>query len=129
MTKIILTSIVCLALTACASGSKNITSSYVSPFQYSAYDCDQLSGEAHRINAQASALARILDDTERNDRAISAGIAAYLVSTVFLGLPEALSVAATFLGGNKQQEAEYAHLKGWQDAIQETVLMKKCKGS
>jgi starvation-inducible outer membrane lipoprotein len=38
MTKIILTSIVCLVLTACVSGSKNITSSYISPLQYSAYD-------------------------------------------------------------------------------------------
>ena len=31
-------SVVCLALTACVSGSKNITSSYISPLQYSAYD-------------------------------------------------------------------------------------------
>ena len=125
MTKIILTSIVCLALTACASGSKKITSSHVSPLEYSAYDCDQLSTEAHKINVRASALAGKLDDAEKNDRLITASIPVVLLFSGRFDLP---TLVVAFLGGNKQQEAEYAHLKGEQDAIQQAAIMKKCKG-
>ena len=128
MTKIILTSIICLVLTACASGSKSITSSYVSPLQYSVYDCDQLRSEAHRIDVRVSRLAGILDDAEQNDRLITTAMTVVLLSTVFLGWSLA-AVGAVFLGGYKQQEAEYAHLKGGQDAIQQTSIMNKCKGS
>ena len=128
MTKIILTTIVCLALTACVSGSKNITSSYVSPLQYSAYDCDQLRSEANRTDARTSELAGMLDDAEQNDRIITAGISVVLLSTAFLGRLVA-AVGAAFLGGYKKQEAEYADLKGVQDAIQQAAIMKKCKGS
>jgi hypothetical protein len=125
MTKIILTSIICLVLTACASGSKSITSSYVSPLQYSVYDCDQLRSEAHRIDVRVSRLAGILDDAEQNDRLITAAVPVVLLLSGRFDLP---AVVAAFLGGNKQQEAEYAHLKGGQDAIQQTAIMKKCKG-
>jgi hypothetical protein len=127
MTKIILTTIVCLALTACVSGSKNITSSYVSPLQYSAYDCDQLRSEANRIDARTSELAGILDDAELNDRLITASIpVAFLTFGVFAW---PVVMVAAFLGDYEQQEAEYAHLKGGQDAVQQTAIMKKCKSS
>jgi hypothetical protein len=129
MTKIILTSIVCLVLTACASGSKNITPSYVSPLQYSAYDCDQLDSEAHRINVRASELTEMLDDAEQDDRIITAGTSVLTLTPGFLIWPLTMAIGAAFLGGYKKQEAEYADLKGVQDAIQQAAIMKKCKGS
>jgi hypothetical protein len=33
------------------------------------------------------------------------------------------------LGGTKQQEAEYARLKGEYDAVQEAAVIKKCPGA
>jgi hypothetical protein len=128
MTKIILTSILCLVLTACASGSKKIHLSYVSPSQYSAYDCDQLRGEVHRINVRTSVLAGMLDDAEQNARLITTGISVLLYTLGFDVWPVAV-VGVPFLGGYEQQEAEYANLKGRQDAIQQTAITKKCKGS
>ena len=107
MIKIILTSIVCLALTACASGSKKIHLSYVSPSQYSAYDCDQLRGEVHRINVRTSALAGMLDDAEQDDRIITAATSTILVMSGFWAWPMAVAVAP-FLGGtnNKKQNMQ-----------------------
>ena len=33
------------------------------------------------------------------------------------------------LGGTKQQEAEYARLKGEYDALQQAAIVKKCPGA
>jgi hypothetical protein len=44
--------------------------------------------------------------------------------TLFLFWP-----AAFALGGTKQQEAEYARLKGESDAVQQAVIAKRCFGT
>ena len=42
--------------TGCATSSKDLSSSYVSPIQYQAYDCGQLAAESQRIQARVSEL-------------------------------------------------------------------------
>jgi len=106
----------CIALSGCATASKDIASLYVSPLQYQAYDCDQLSSETQRIQTRVVQLGGRLDTAASNDKAI-AGVG------VLLFWP-----ALFALGGTKQQEADYARLRGEYDAVQQSAILKKCSG-
>jgi hypothetical protein len=101
-------------LGGCATASKDIATAYVSPMQYQPYDCDQLAAEAARIHSRVSALGGRLDQAAKNDAAIT-GVG------VILFWP-----ALFFLGGTKEQEAEYARLKGEYEAVQQAANAKKC---
>jgi hypothetical protein len=58
-----------------------------------------------------------LDEAASNDQAITgAGIVLFWP-------------ALFFLGGTKQQEAEYARLRGEYDALQSVAIAKKCPGA
>lgn len=104
----------CLLLSGCATSSKDIAASYTSPIQYQNYDCDQLAQEAQRIHARSAQLAGRLDEAASNDQAI-------------MGVGLVLFWPALFaLGGTKEQEADYARLKGEYDAVQHTMIAKKC---
>lgn len=111
-----LVGVVCggLALSGCSTASKDIAASYASPMQYSSYDCAQISAENARLAGKVSQLGGRLDEAAANDKAIT-------------GIGMVLFWPALFaLGGTKQQEAEYAKLKGEHDALQQTAVMKKC---
>lgn len=86
-------------LTACATAGKDISSTYVSPMQYSNYDCEQLRSESMRISGRVNQLTGRLDEAASNDKAI-AGVG------IILFWP-----ALFALGGTKQQEAELSRLK------------------
>ena len=111
---VVLTTAVALAMAGCASSSKNITTAYVSPMQYQPYDCDQLAAEAARIQGRVSALGGRLDTAAQNDAAIM-GVG------LILFWP-----ALFFIGGTKDQEAEYSRLKGEYEAVQQASIAKKC---
>lgn len=107
---------VCLVLSGCATASKDVASAYVSPIQYQAYDCDQLSSESQRINSRVAQLGGRLDTAASNDKAL-------------VGVGVILFWPALFaLGGTKQQEADYGRLKGEYDAVQQSAILKKCPG-
>jgi hypothetical protein len=107
---------VTLALTGCATASKDIAGTYVSPMQYHTYDCQQLAGESQRIQGRVNQLGGRLDEAAANDKALT-------------GIGLILFWPALFaLGGTKQQEAEYARLKGEYDAVQQAAILKKCAG-
>jgi hypothetical protein len=112
------TTAVCLALAlaGCATASKDITANYVSPMQYQSYDCEQLASEMERIQARVNQVGGRLDQAASTDKAITG-------AGIILFWP-----ALFFLGGTKQQEAEYARLKGEYDATQQASVMKKCPG-
>lgn len=98
----------------CSSSSKDISSSYVSPLQYQPYDCSQLAGESHRILSRVKEIGGRLDEASSNDKMITgAGVILFWPSLFFLG-------------GTKQQEAEYGRLKGEYDAVQQAAIAKKC---
>ena len=106
-----------LVLSGCATSSRDIATAYVSPLQYQNFDCDQLGMEAQRLTGRVQQLGGRLDEAANNDRAI-AGIGIILFwPTLFA------------LGGTKQQEAEYARLKGEAEALQHAAVARKCIGT
>lgn len=105
-----------MALSACSTASKDITPSYISPLQYQAYDCDQLSSESQRLQVRANQIGGRLDEAASNDKAITG-------AGLILFWP-----ALFALGGTKQQEAEYARLRGEHSAIEQSAISKKCSG-
>ncbi len=104
-----------MILTGCASSSKEVAANYVSPTQYKAYDCEQLTSEAHRVQVKANNLAGQLDEAASNDKMIATGGTLLFWPALFA------------LGGNDAQESEFANLKGEHDAIEEVVISKKCE--
>lgn len=110
-----------LAISGCATSSANIAASYATPIQYQGYDCTQLAAEAQRIHGRVNQLAGRLDEAASNDKMIM-GVG------VGVGVGMVLFWPALFaLGGTKQQEADYARLKGEYDAIQQAMIAKKCE--
>lgn len=109
--------IVAMTLQGCATASKDIASSYTSPMQYQSFDCAQLNAEAQRIQARVVQLGGRLDQAANNDKAL-------VTVGVILFWP-----ALFALGGTKEQEAEYARLKGESDAVQQEAIAKKCPGA
>lgn len=106
-----------LWLSACASQPENIPTSYVSPFQYRDYDCEQLAAEAGRLNRKVYQLQGNLEQTASDDEALM-GVG------LFLFWP-----AIFFIEGDDGFQAqEYARLKGERDAIQKAVIYNKCSG-
>jgi hypothetical protein len=117
--KNVITRIVCYTtitafLAGCATAGKDVAATYVSPIQYSNYDCDQLRQELGRIGGRVAQLTGRLDEAASNDKAI-------------VGVGMILFWPALFaLGGTKQQEAELSRLKGEYDALQTASTNKKC---
>jgi hypothetical protein len=105
-----------IGLAGCASSSKDISASYVSPLQYQGYDCTQLTAESLRIQTRVVELGGRLDEAAAKDKAI-------------MGIGLVLFWPALFaLGGTKSQEAEFGRLKGEYDALQQAAIQKKCSG-
>ncbi|MEJ5999666.1 hypothetical protein [Paucibacter soli] len=114
MQRIVLTVSLCAFLGACATASKDISAAYISPMQYQSYDCQQLGAETQRLQARYVELGGRLDQAASNDKAL-------------VGVGMILFWPALFaLGGTKQQEAEYARLRGEFDAVQQASVQKHC---
>lgn len=103
-----------VALTGCATSSKNITASYVSPLAYKDYDCDQLAAEHARVQRKASELSGQIDKRASGDRTQAAVAAVLFWPALFA------------LGNNDEQNAEFARLKGESDAIEQAMIQNKC---
>jgi hypothetical protein len=101
-------------LAGCASSAADITASYVSPVQYSSYNCQQLGLEAQSVSARAAALSGA-QDSQRTKDAIAT------TAAVVIFWP-----AAFFVGGDKQTAAELAQIKGQLVAIEQASIAKKC---
>lgn len=106
----------CIALVGCATSSKDVATAYVSPMQYQSYDCEQLAAESARIQARVTQLGGRLDEAAQNDKTIGVVGAILFWPALFA------------LGGTKQQEADYARLKGEYDALHQAAVLKKCPG-
>lgn len=98
----------------CATASKDIVTAHVSPIQYQTYSCDQIAGESQRISTRVTQLSGRLDQAAANDQAL-AGVGAILFWPALFAL-----------GGTKEQEAEYARLKGESEALQQSAIIKSC---
>jgi len=102
-------------LTGCASSSKEIQATYVSPMTYTSYDCQQLSREADRVSSRVSELTGQIDERASGDKTTMA-------VALVLFWP-----AAFFLGNNEAQNAELSKLKGESEALQQASIEKKCE--
>lgn len=105
---------VSIFLSACATSSQNIPTAYVSPVQYEGYSCRQISEEMVSIQNQVTQLGGHLDTAASHDKMITG-------AGIILFWP-----ALFFLGGNKDQEAEYGRLKGQYQALQQEAVAKDC---
>jgi hypothetical protein len=114
MNKGLLLALSALALAGCATSSDKIAPSYVSPMQYDAYNCRQLAEEAQRISAHAVAAAGA-QDSQRTQDAVAT------TAAVIIFWP-----AAFLVGGDKQNAAELARLKGEMEAIEQVSVRKQC---
>ena len=104
-----------ILLSGCATASSGIATAYVSPLQFQAYDCQQISAEMQRVHVRVNQLAGRLDKAAENDKAL-------------VGVGMLLFWPALFaLGGTKEQEAEYARLRGEYDALAKVANEKRCE--
>ena len=101
-------------LNACAKSSKDIVATYVSPLQYADYACPQIKSEMVRVSSKVKALTGKIDTNNENDKMITG-------AGMILFWP-----ALFFLGGTKEQEAEYARLKGEYEALDRVAVQKNC---
>ena len=99
---------------SCSNSSKDIVAIYVSPEQYSNLDCDQIRAEMQRVAGKVRSLTGQLDKNAGNDNVVT-GV------SLILFWP-----AVFFLGGTKEEEAEYARLKGEYDALEQASILRKC---
>ena len=112
--KIIVSAAMILMVASYSTASKDVNPSYVSAAQYAAYDCEQISLELARISTQANALGGKLDKNRSNDNLTA-------TAGVILFWP-----ALFFLGGTKEQEAQFAKLKGEYLALEQAAVLKRC---
>ena len=101
-------------LSACAKSSKDIVGTYVSPLQFADYECPQIKSEMIRVSSKVKALTGKIDTNNENDKMITG-------AGLILFWP-----ALFFLGGTKEQEAEYSRLKGEYEALDRVAVQKNC---
>lgn len=106
-----------LVLAACSKSSEDISATYVSPAVYNDYTCNQIQQEIVRVNTQVNQMSGKLDDNAEKDEAVTA-------AGIILFWP-----ALFFLGGTKEEEAEFARLKGEFNALEQVSIQKNCGSS
>jgi len=115
MRKFIAAASVAVFVSGCASQPEDIGTAYVSPIQYSKYDCEQLSLEAGRVTSRTHELYGSLKKTADDDAAqMGVGLILFWPTLFFLE------------GGDDARATEYARLKGERDAIEKESVQKKC---
>ncbi len=101
-------------LLGCASSSKEIRATYVSPMVYDGFSCDQLVAEVQRIQRRVSGAAGDVDDRASGD-AVKMGVGLVLFwPTLF------------FIKGDGPEAQELARLKGEYEALEQTYNRKNC---
>ncbi len=104
-----------LSVSACASNPDKISSSYVSPIQYSDYSCKQVALEMGNVSRRVSELYGSLDKEASADTAqMAIGLVLFWPALFFLE------------GGDGPQAAEYARLKGEREALETVAVQKNC---
>lgn len=100
-------------LSGCAAKSENIAASYVSPMQYSSYNCNQIRMELQRVSRRVNEVAG-KQDGERSKDSVALGVGLVLFWP-----------ALFFMMGDDQKE-ELARLKGEYEALESAAIQKEC---
>lgn len=106
-----------VVLAGCASASHEVVPLYVSPMTYRSYDCGQVAAELQRVQNRVQQLGARLDQAASNDKKL-AGVGMLIFWPALFAL-----------GGTKEQEAEYARLRGEYEGLQQAAIEKKCNAS
>ena len=114
LTKVLSIFLIGMIVNACSKSSKEIVGLYVSPLEYADYSCDQIKSEMIRVSTKVRTLTGELDENKENDQMITG-------AGIILFWP-----ALFFIGGTKEQEAEYARLKGEHEALDKVAIQKNC---
>ena len=102
-----------LGIVGCASKPESISASYVSPLQYSSYNCNQVKMELMRVNRKVISVSGAQADEANND-AVAMGVGLVLFWP-----------ALFFLMGDDQKD-ELARLKGEYEALETVAIQKEC---
>lgn len=102
-----------LALGACATHPRDISSTYVSPMAYSNFTCPQLGDEFRRVSLKVNEVTAN-QQTRANNDALAFGVG----MVVFW--------PALFFMANGDQKEELMRLKGEYDAIDQAGIEKGC---
>ena len=103
-----------LTTQGCTTPARNVGAVYTPPSQYQGYTCAQLVAEFQRNQQRSLDLGARLDKAANKDG---------LISTVGAVL---FFPALLLLGGNAEEEAEFATLKGHAEAMRQSAFQKKC---
>lgn len=101
-------------LAGCASSPDRISAAYVSPIQYSGYDCDQVRSELMRVSGRVREVAGA-QKQQANSDAIAMGVGLVLFWP-----------ALFFLAGGNDRKEELSRLKGEYDALEQAAIQKSC---
>jgi hypothetical protein len=116
MKKSLLSAVIVLGLSACASQPKDIQATYVSPNEFKSFSCQELETEMRTISGKVASLTGELQSSATNDQ-IQMGVGLVLFWPALLLLE----------GGDGAEAAEYALLKGKYDAAEENFESRSCK--
>ncbi len=109
---------VSIAVVGCATQPEEISSTYVSPFRYKDYDCEQIFEEMDYTSHRTAALYQSLDKKADDDAAqMGIGLILFWPALFFLE------------GGDGPQAVEYSNLKGEFEALRQTGVKKKCSSA
>jgi hypothetical protein len=112
--KCVVVVVIAALLAGCAQKAADITPAYISPMTYQSYSCDQLAAEAQRVSAAAAAAAGQQDSQATKDAVATTVSVIVFWPALFL------------IGGDKQNAAQLAQLKGQMDAIEQASIQKRC---
>lgn len=114
MKKMLAATVAVSMLAGCATSPKDIAPAYVSPILYQGLSCDQLAQEAARVSSAAAQASGAQEAQASKDTAMTAiGVVLFWPSLFFIG-------------GDKQNAAEIARLKGEMQAIEAANIQKNC---
>jgi hypothetical protein len=99
---------------SCATPPDRVSAAYVSPLQYQAYTCDQVTVELQRIGVRVSEVTGQQQRAATNDQ-IAMGVGLVLFWP-----------ALFFLASDNNKKEELSRLKGEYDALQQSATMKNC---
>ncbi len=104
-----------MTVIGCSKKADSIAATYVSPITYENYTCPQLAEEMQRISTRAAQAAGVQDSKATKDTvAMTVGLVVFWPSLLLLS------------GGNGENAAELARLKGSLEALEQVGVRKNC---
>ncbi len=104
---------VALGAAGCSSSPEKISAAYVSPIQYSPYDCDQIGMELIRVNRKVVEVSGVQKKAADRD-------------ALAMGVGLLLFWPALFILAGSDHSDELARLKGEYEALETAAIQKKC---